>query len=595
MSEKLFGFALASSGSDSPSEAKEQLVSFADIPPTAQFLTLPETSEPSVRFVDMDRDGDLDIVIPSSSGQPEWIENTLGPVADSIFNNRVFSRITPTVMAIGDINGDGTDDVVIGHISGAKIFYQYEGWAMQDLGTVLNNPRSIAIEDIDSDGNTDILIRDSQELILFENHDGQLGAQSLTWPDLGDNSLLGVANFNQTTQAKEILVYQTSTRSIGVVAHNGHSWQSFQAIKEIGFGRVVIADINNDGIDDVYVEDGNGNSVVMESNDQGELVLTSGTTLMNTSSTHNYDIAVDDSDDTSCCKQPVSTPKEVERLDTSPPPPTSSKPTTVEHDTPTAKEADLPIEEPSEGSEETPVPTAVKENIPIEHVEHEDPVVKIIGTQYGDFIDGDANNNFIEGLDGNDIIWAAGGDDTLLGGDGSDIIIAGSGDDFLKGQNGNDILMGEAGNDNIHAGSGDDVLFGDGGNDFLAGGKGNDVIFGNQGDDILKGGKGCDFLLGGTGNDTFLYNSIQQGDDVILGFEKGSDSFSFEFGSHQLHNTDDIPQDAEGDSFLWESTGDGFGTLSYDPNLNVHGDETMIAIVELTDDADITIDDITII
>ena len=81
-------------------------------------------------------------------------------------------------MAVGDLNNDGTADVVIGHMSGAKIFYDYDGWVMEDLGAVLNTPRTILLNDVNQDGDTDILIRDSQDLILFQSHQGQLGIQN---------------------------------------------------------------------------------------------------------------------------------------------------------------------------------------------------------------------------------------------------------------------------------------------------------------------------------------------------------------------------------------------------------------------------------
>jgi len=62
----------------------------------------------------------------------------------------------------------------------------------------------------------------------------------------------------------------------------------------------------------------------------------------------------------------------------------------------------------------------------------------VIGSNFGDNITGEAQNNTLQGLKGND---------TLRGGSGNDIVFGGDGNDVLDGGDGNDSLNGEAGND----------------------------------------------------------------------------------------------------------------------------------------------------
>lgn len=64
-----------------------------------------------------------------------------------------------------------------------------------------------------------------------------------------------------------------------------------------------------------------------------------------------------------------------------------------------------------------------------------------------DFLDGDDNNNTIEGFGSNDILKGFGGDDLLLGGNDNDDLIGGNGNDTLNGEAGNDLLSGNNGND----------------------------------------------------------------------------------------------------------------------------------------------------
>lgn len=126
----------------------------------------------------------------------------------------------------------------------------------------------------------------------------------------------------------------------------------------------------------------------------------------------------------------------------------------------------------------------------------------IIGnpTPGNDLIFGDAANNRIDALAGDDTVNGNGGDDSLFGGSG------------------NDQLLGAIGNDTLLGGDGNDVLVGD-----IFGGTGNDSLNGGAGDDVLNGGLGADTIAGGPGNDTYSVGSLNatlieqanQGNDIV--------------------------------------------------------------------------------
>jgi Ca2+-binding RTX toxin-like protein len=122
------------------------------------------------------------------------------------------------------------------------------------------------------------------------------------------------------------------------------------------------------------------------------------------------------------------------------------------------------------------------------------------GTEGADFFTGD---------DDADVFLARGGGDTLHGGAGDDVLKGGSGDDWLGGGPGEDRLIGGLGFD-IADFSGEaaevmvDLATGraigaSSGSDFL---DGVECIIGSAHNDVLIGAMGSQLLIGGAGNDT---------------------------------------------------------------------------------------------
>jgi Ca2+-binding RTX toxin-like protein len=111
---------------------------------------------------------------------------------------------------------------------------------------------------------------------------------------------------------------------------------------------------------------------------------------------------------------------------------------------------------------------------------------------------GTPGNNTLRGTPGNDVIVGLAGDDIIDGLGGDDLICGGEGNDRLRGSEGNDKISGGPGNDAIWGGAGHDLLEGDAGDDRINGGKGNDIVRGGDGDDVLVvAGSGVDTVDGG--------------------------------------------------------------------------------------------------
>lgn len=143
----------------------------------------------------------------------------------------------------------------------------------------------------------------------------------------------------------------------------------------------------------------------------------------------------------------------------------------------------------------------------------------VLGTPGNDDIRGRAGNDTICGEGGNDFIHGNSGNDWIDGGNGIDNLRGGQGDDEIHSGSGAtagtaSIVFGGLGDDRIHGGIDADDLRGGRGTDTIYGNGGNDEITGNADDDTINGGAGDDSLRGGQGEDQL---NGDDGDDSLNG------------------------------------------------------------------------------
>lgn len=149
------------------------------------------------------------------------------------------------------------------------------------------------------------------------------------------------------------------------------------------------------------------------------------------------------------------------------------------------------------------------------------------GDPEGDKID--HNDQILSGAAKNDdLVYAYGGNDTVLAGEGNDKVYGGTGNDSLNGGNGND------------------TLYGDEGNDVLTGAAGTNFSYGGAGDDRFVGGAGADSFFGGTDQDNIDYSNSASGVTVNLttGVLSGGDAANDHVGG----DVDGVIGSAYGDS-----------------------------------------------
>ncbi|TVQ45521.1 MAG: calcium-binding protein [Gloeocapsa sp. DLM2.Bin57] len=252
---------------------------------------------------------------------------------------------------------------------------------------------------------------------------------------------------------------------------------------------------------------------------------------------------------------------------------------------------------------------------------------------------GNRLDNQITGNQANNVLTGGAGNDTLDGGAGADTMIGGPGDDTYIVDNSNDVIIEEPGEgtdivlasasytlpanvenltltgngaidgtgndlDNVIIGNDNaNTLEGGDGDDTLIGGLGNDSLVGGPGNDRLIGGAGQDTLVGGPGEDVFVYESPDQGPDLIVGYVPNDDTIEVSArgfgGGLEAGRTLSANQFTIGSSattreqrFIYQQEGNR-NVLFYDPDGS--GPLPQVRLLEMSGRVDLTNNDIVIV
>jgi Ca2+-binding RTX toxin-like protein len=160
----------------------------------------------------------------------------------------------------------------------------------------------------------------------------------------------------------------------------------------------------------------------------------------------------------------------------------------------------------------------------------------IIGNLSFPFLIGNNGNNFmyafggdflVLGFNGNDCIWAGNGDNVLIDGNGNDVVVAGNGDNVVGVGNGNDKIAVGNGSNSIWAGNGTDTVT-------VGNGSYNQIIVGNGNDTVTVGTGSHNTVTLGNGTDTVTIQSPGSYDTIFGG--KGNETIYLGSGTYNTYN-----------------------------------------------------------
>jgi hypothetical protein len=129
---------------------------------------------------------------------------------------------------------------------------------------------------------------------------------------------------------------------------------------------------------------------------------------------------------------------------------------------------------------------------------------------------GNNGDDIITALFGNNTIYAGEGLNQIRTGRGNDRIYTGSGNDIIEAGAGNNLIYAGEGNNRIFTEIGDDTIYAGSGNDTISAGLGNNLIYAGEGNNTIISA-GIDTIYTGSGSDRFLLDR-GAGEATVIGF-----------------------------------------------------------------------------
>jgi len=181
------------------------------------------------------------------------------------------------------------------------------------------------------------------------------------------------------------------------------------------------------------------------------------------------------------------------------------------------------------------------------------------------------NDTYTAPNGGIEVIWDAGGNDTISGAGRKMAVTINLNDGTFSSLGARDNLAIAYGViiENATGGARADRLVGNQWDNRLMGGAGSDTLTGGAGNDVLIGGPGNDVLIGGAGHDTFVFNAVLNATrnvDRIKDFRPGVDIIAL---AHTVFTALAVGGEAQIPQHIYYNAGSG--ALFYDANGNGAG------------------------
>ncbi len=208
-------------------------------------------------FIDIDKDKDQDILFTESGSKNAFI--LFKNEGNGVFTNFIFWETLNAVrIELLDVNQDGNVDPLICTYTGELLWLKntgkFEVWASSVIDSNINTPRSILVQDINKDQRKDIIVGcyGDSKLILYQN----LGAGKFNKSYLDLNSYLPKkilsSDINQDGFLDLVVLTEDSTSLLNIYVQNSTGTFSKNCIYTGALGKdMSLMDINGDQKPDI--------------------------------------------------------------------------------------------------------------------------------------------------------------------------------------------------------------------------------------------------------------------------------------------------------------------------------------------------------
>jgi tetratricopeptide (TPR) repeat protein len=236
-------------------------------------------------FVDLDHDGDLDLLVVGKSGIVVYRNNLDGTFSD-VSQEMGFVPATASAAArdaaFGDFDGDGRIDVVVLQEQGSIRLYHNDGGrhfsdATATSGLAADKGSALAVGDYDNDGFLDVAVAGTAPTLWLNNGNGTFkrdqGSADALKALSGTTALDCVFMDYDNDGWLDLLV--GGTRSLHLFHNDGdgkftdRSAMLPAAVASAGGAAIAPVDVDGDGDEDVFVADPQGRGVRLLRNDGG--------------------------------------------------------------------------------------------------------------------------------------------------------------------------------------------------------------------------------------------------------------------------------------------------------------------------------------
>jgi type 1 glutamine amidotransferase len=156
----------------------------------------------------------------------------------------------PWMKNIADLNGDGLPDLIVSGSAGPVVWYQAPNWTKRTISASANSESGSAVGDINGDGFIDVVVGKT----WYENVGGGASwiAHNLPSGSAGTHDIV-VADING--DGKPDIIMRGETQSVVTVylQVSPNSWTVFNVEPGIGLNGLDVADIDGDGFPDIVV------------------------------------------------------------------------------------------------------------------------------------------------------------------------------------------------------------------------------------------------------------------------------------------------------------------------------------------------------